>query len=192
MSRVRIVINGYPVPWGKSGVAVTKACEIVLAEPGVAQAELMNRATEFANISNTNSSWIVSPGEHSPALLLWDRKRIGRKYHCYPNEFTSALGGASEARANEWLRANKGIVRGDQVPRKGDLVEVKNMRIFSPWSQFSGKALFLGWSNGSSETVTETLEEYGEKFEYRCGTVPLLMMEGRVLPMHKGKVKVIK
>jgi len=191
MPRNSIVVNGYSVPFGKSGVAVIRACEIVNSEPGIPQAELMRRACEFANISLSSSTWLVSPGKRSPALRLWDRKRVGRKYLCYPNEFTSLLSGAQSARFDEWMRHARARTSGDVTPQKGDLVQVKNMRIYTPWSTYNGKALFLGWTDCYDLTM-DTLEEFGEKREYRTVPVPLVMVEGRILPLHLGKAKVIK
>jgi len=39
MAKQRIVVNGYPVPTGFSGVAVRRACELVVASPGIRQAD---------------------------------------------------------------------------------------------------------------------------------------------------------
>lgn len=191
MARERIVINGYAVPWGKSGIAVRKACEIVLEEPGIPQGDLMERCAKFSGLSVSNSTWLVSPGATSPATILWERKRIGRKYHCYPNDFTCNLSGATEYKVTEWLRSSKKCVRGNVLPKRGDIVEVTNMRIYVPCPIVSGKALFLGWTDGR-DFLTETLEEFGEKREYRSVTVPLLMMEGNLHYLRTGKIKVVK
>jgi len=191
MPKLRIVVNGYSLPWGFSGVAVRRACELVLSQPGIPQSELMEKSAYFANISTSNSTWLVSPGEKSPALKLWHRERSGKRFLCYPNEFTSELIGAHEARAFEWTSRHRNhLVQGDIVPKEGDIVEVKFGK-FSHYPQSWVHALFLGWNSGSGAKAS-TLVELGEKVEHRYIAQFSVLLDGKCLTSSRGKVRACK
>jgi len=85
-----LIINGYKVPGARGGVAVLKACQLVRDNPGIKQGDLVDEATRWANLNLSTSTWITTPGPKSPAGILWDRRKEGRGYRCYPNEHTSS------------------------------------------------------------------------------------------------------
>lgn len=185
------MVNGYPLPWGGSGIAVRRACEIILSQPGVPQHDVMVLSAKFANISVNNSSWIVSPGKKSPALKLWNRERVGKKFLCYPNEFTKDLVGAYEAKREEWLKRNLTIVQGGAIPVKGDIVEVRQH--VAHWSNLPKEwhhALFIGWTN--RDIATPTLEELGKLVDYNSYANFTVMLNGSTVTTHSARVRVCK
>jgi len=95
MAQNRLVINGYPVPSGYGGVAVRRACEIILQNPGFRQSDVLRLALGTSGLNPSTAGWITSPGPKSPATLLWDRRKEG-VFRCYPNEFTSLAGSTRE------------------------------------------------------------------------------------------------
>ena len=85
-----LIIGGYKVPGARGGVAVLKACQLVRDNPGIKQGDLVDEATRWANLNLSTATWITTPGPKSPAGILWDRRKEGRGYRCYPNEHTSS------------------------------------------------------------------------------------------------------
>lgn len=92
-----LIIGGYKVPGGHGGAAVLKACELVRSQPGIKQGELLETVTRWAGLNLSTASWITSPGSKSPSGILWDRRKEGRAYHCYPNVHTLAAPDPREA-----------------------------------------------------------------------------------------------
>ena len=118
------IINGFKIPGGRGGAAVLRACQMVRQNPGIKQADLINHVTSWANLNLSTAGWITSPGPKSPAEILWDRRKEGRGFKCYPNEHTPDIDPRVSLRAivtkefdAEWVPA------GSPVP--GDLVSVK-------------------------------------------------------------------
>ena len=94
------VINGFRIPKGYSGVAVRRATEMVLKNPGIPQAELLQDAVRYAGLNPSTAGWITSPGNpwngKSPATRIWDRRKES-VFKCYPNEHTEHCLGAEAA-----------------------------------------------------------------------------------------------
>jgi len=86
-----LVFNGYRIPGGKGGAAVIRACQLIRAEPGIKQADLIYSVTQWAGLNRSTAGWITSPGDKSPAEILWDRRKEGLGFKCYPNEHTPDL-----------------------------------------------------------------------------------------------------
>lgn len=86
-----LVFNGYRIPRGKGGAAVARACQLVRDQPGIKQVDIINHVTQWAGLNLSTAGWITSPGDKSPAELLWDRRKEGRGFKCYPNEHTPDL-----------------------------------------------------------------------------------------------------
>jgi hypothetical protein len=156
MAKERLVINGYIVPGGYGGIAVRRACETVIANPGITQQDLLQEAVRFSGINLGTASWITSPGPKSPAALLWDRRKEG-VFRCYPNEHTAAVGGSQEALIDEFIRNTTRLIRDVKFrPRPGDLVRV------SQWGA-EGEGIFLGYKLGHGTRffgLRNTVEEW--------------------------------
>jgi len=144
----KLIINNYTMPGKKGGIAVRKACAMILENPGHKQGDVLEYAANFAGINRGTATWLTSPGDKSPATLLWDRRPEGRGYHLYPNEFTEqGADGLVEAVKEDWLEhahifMQRGrnlkiedLVRMDYNPRHG----VRQNKPIEP-------GIFLGWA----------------------------------------------
>jgi len=156
MAKERLVVNGYIVPGGFSGVAVRRACETVIANPGIPQTQLLNQAVQFSGINLGTAGWITSPGPKSPATLLWDRRKEG-VFRCYPNEHTEKVIGAGAALSDEIIKVSTRNYRDAKFhPKPGDLVRC------SQWAA-EGEGIFLGYQLGEnfrSHGIRSTFEEW--------------------------------
>lgn len=120
-----LVFNGYRIPGGKGGAAVIRACQMIRAQPGIKQTDLINHVTQWAGLNLSTAGWITSPGDKSPAELLWDRRKEGRGFKCYPNEHTPDLDPRPFLRdliTNDFDKR----WRESGSPAVGELVKVKN------------------------------------------------------------------
>jgi len=145
MAKERPVVNGYVVPGGFGGVAVRRACEFILEQPGVAQGHVLEEAVRYSGINYGNASWITSPGNpwngKSPATRLWDRRKEGT-FKCYPNAFTDQVVGAEAALFDEIMNQTRLSFRGVKYrPKVGDLVVAHNS-LGLPYAQ----GIFIGYS----------------------------------------------
>lgn len=142
MAKERLVVNGYTVPGGFSGIAVRRACETVLANPGVTQKDLLEEAVRYSSLNLGTAGWITSPGPKSPATLLWDRQKE-KVFKCYPNEHTEKVVGAEAALFDEIMNQTRLNLRGLRyLPKVGDLV-----RCYNPVSHRGyAEGLFIGYS----------------------------------------------
>jgi hypothetical protein len=131
-----MVINGYKIPGGKGGLAVRIAADLIAKNPGIKQAELLSRACNQADLNLSTSGWITSPGDKSPAMKLWTRKKEGRGFCLYPNEWTQeaaqSLGGAfldyvNKHTAKSRLDMAKWFGR---EPRVGDLFQLDDLNSY--------------------------------------------------------------
>ena len=146
MAKEHLVVNGYRVPGGFSGVAVRRACEMVTAVPGVTQKELLQAAVQYSGLNSSTAGWITSPGPKSPAGLLWDRNKEG-VFKCYPNKFTDGVVGAQAALFDEIMNSTRiQLRRVDYRPVPGDLV---NFHDFDGTPYSTG--LFIGYGFGRQE-----------------------------------------
>lgn len=145
------VIGGYRVPGGSSGAAVRKACEIVLAQPGIRQAKLLDDVVKFSRLNLSTAGWITSPGPKSPACILWDRRKEGGVFCCFPNEFTPQCAGSLEAMISVWKSMP---INSDwelaQTLEIGDIVVKKSD---------GTPATFHGWTHKHTKQPFSTLEE---------------------------------
>jgi hypothetical protein len=123
MAKDKLIVNGYKVPGGWSGVAVRAACERVLANPGITQKELLEHAVGRSGLNFSTAGWITSPGPKSPATLLWERRKEG-VFRCYPNEHTDKVVGAQETIIEEITQFTLSRCKMNRVPLVGELVEV--------------------------------------------------------------------
>ena len=146
MAKEHLVINGYRVPGGFSGVAVRRACEMVVAIPGITQKDLLAEAIRYSGLNGSTAGWITSPGYKSPAGLLWDRHREG-VFKCYPNEHTERVVGAQAALFDEIMNGVRLQLRGAKFrPVPGDLVNFHDLNGDSYATGF-----FIGYGFGRHE-----------------------------------------
>jgi len=153
MAKEHLIVNGYRVPGGFSGVAVRRACETVLANPGVTQTELLKEAVRFSGINMGTAGWITSPGPKSPATLLWDRHKEG-VFRCYPNEYTDKVVGAQDALVDEFIKNSMREYKSTKFhPNPGDLVRS---------SQYGAEieGIFLGYQLGERKSLRSTVAEW--------------------------------
>jgi hypothetical protein len=156
MAKERLIVNGYIVPGGYGGVAVRRACELIIANPGIPQTEVLKLSVFYSGLNLSQAGWITSPGPKSPATLLWDRRKEGT-FRCYPNEHTEKVGGAQAALFDEFIKVTSRNYRDTKFhPNPGDLVRV------SQW-EASGEGIFLGYQLGQDRRVfglRSTVEEW--------------------------------
>ena len=124
MAKQKTIINGYTIPSGRGGVAVRKACELLLADPGMAQTTLLEEASYYAGVSSSHSGWLVSPNDPKcPLPKLWNRTKEGVFRH-YPNEFTEQGIGSEQAMFDLMVDTIRSAVRkSPYIPKVGDLID---------------------------------------------------------------------
>ena len=122
MAKGNLVVNGYKVPTGASGVAVRKACELITESPGISQKEVLEAAVRFSGLNFSTATWITSPSPKSPAGLLWDRRKEGT-FKCYPNQFTSQVVGSVEHIRDHILKDLRKSWP-DRLPLNGEVVRI--------------------------------------------------------------------
>ena len=161
MAKERPVVNGYVVPGGFGGVAVRRACELVVAWPGIKQVDLLQHSVSFSGINFGTAGWLTSPGPRSPATLLWDRRKEGT-FKCYPKAFTEKVVGAEAALFDEIMNQTRLSFRGVKYrPKVGDLVALTaaiDDKVFA-------EGLFIGYSFGrmsDSDPLYNSVEEIVE------------------------------
>ena len=158
MAKEKTIVNGYTVPGGYSGVAVRRACETVLANPGITQKQLLAEAVMCSGLAASTAGWIVSPGNpwngKSPATRLWDRRVVpGHVFRCYPNEFTDKAMGSQDSILEELLRFTSAACKKNRPPAVGDLVEVR------PGDYLLNKSMVLGFTLGEDKVLYPTVED---------------------------------
>ena len=158
MAKEKTIVNGYTVPGGYSGVAVRRACETVLANPGITQKQLLAEAVMCSGLAASTAGWIVSPGNpwngKSPATRLWDRRVVpGHVFRCYPNEFTDKAMGSQDSILEELLRFTSTACKKNRPPAVGDLVEVR------PGDYLLNKSMVLGFTLGEDKVLYPTVED---------------------------------
>lgn len=153
----KLTINGYVIPGGKGGLAVRRACELIVKTPGIKQTDLLEVITEFARLNTSTASWITSPsskGKASPSTALWERRKEGRGFRCYPNEFTHQLGDSEILKIEDLVRdAVEATCRIGWDPRPSWIDTIKPGALVR-FEQMSGPSgawppetgIFLGWS----------------------------------------------
>ena len=156
MAKEKTIVNGYTIPGGYSGVAVRRACETVLANPGITQKQLLAEAVMCSGLAASTAGWIVSPGNpwngKSPATRLWDRRVVpGHVFRCYPNEFTDKAMGSQDAILEELLRFTSAACKKNRPPAVGDLVEVR------PGDYLLNKSMVLGFTLGEDKVLYPTV-----------------------------------
>ncbi len=124
MAKQKTIINGYTIPSGRGGVAVRKACELLIANPGMAQSKLHEEACYYAGISSSHTGWLVNPNDPKcPLPKLWNRNKEGVFRH-YPNEFTKQGIGSEQAIFDLLADTVRSAVRkSPYVPKVGDLID---------------------------------------------------------------------
>ncbi len=120
-----LVFNGYRIPGGKGGAAVLFACKLIRQNPGIKQAQLINMVTQWAGLNLSTAGWITSPGDKSPAEILWERRKEGRGFKCYPNEHTPDIDPRLYIRDVVTKEFDKNWHQSG-APVVGDLVKVVN------------------------------------------------------------------
>lgn len=150
-----LVINGYRVPGGGGGIAVRRACETVLANPGIKQSELLREAVTFSTINFSTAGWITSPGPKSPACILWDRRKVDGVFCCFPNEFTHLCNGAVEAAIAGWRSTP---LAADVWP-KAEKLKIGTLSVLDIDYMGRPLALFHGWMHKNTDQIFPTLDE---------------------------------
>lgn len=180
----REVIGGYIVPTRASGAAVRMACELIVAEPGIRQSDLLNKVVYYVGLNHGTAGWIVTPGQKSPAGNLWIRRYEDRSYHCYPNEHTPACKGSVETMIKEW----------EKMPVHCDWEVASTMKIgdLAIWNGDSSAAVFLGWTHSETSEVFPSMleaacdgqrvhcEKWNNNFKFKS-PYPLWLVNGRLL-----------
>lgn len=157
-AKEKTIVNGYTVPGGYSGFAVRRACETVLANPGITQKELLADAVMCSGLASGagTAGWIVSPGNpwngKSPATRLWERRK-NDVFRCYPNEFTPEVIGSQDSILEELLRFTSTAYKKNRPPAVGDLVEVR------PGDYLLNKSMVLGFTLGEDKILYPTVED---------------------------------
>lgn len=124
MAKAKLIVNGYKVPDGLSGVAVRRACELIIERPGVTQKEVLEAAVKASSLNFSTAGWITSPGPKSPACVLWERRKEG-VFKCYPNEFTDKVTGSTEFLHNNFIEdVRRSLKAAKFIPKVGDLVDI--------------------------------------------------------------------
>ena len=145
------IIGGYRVPGGASGAAVRFACEVVVSQPGIRQSNLLECVVKFSRLNLSTASWITSPGAKSPATILWDRRKAGGVFCCFPNELTPQCGGALKAMIEVWrsmpINCDWEIASTLTV---GDIVVKAND---------GTPATFHGWTHKHTSRIFDSLEK---------------------------------
>lgn len=153
MAKDKLVINGYTVPGGSSGVAVRRACELILERPGIAQKHVLQEAVRFSGLNFSTAGWITSPGPKSPATLLWDRRKEG-VFSCYPNTHTEKVIGAQAALFDELVRGAKvQMKKSHHIPVVGELVECSSS-VGYPFCE----GVVLGFTLDCGTTLSSTVD----------------------------------
>lgn len=189
MAKEKTIVNGYTVPGGYGGVAVRRACETVLANPGITQKDLLYNAIACSGLNLSTASWLTSPGNpwngKSPATRLWERREED-VFRCYPNEFTDKVVGSQDAILEELIRFTSTACKKNRPPAVGDLVEVR------PGDYLLNKSMVLGFTFGADETLYSTVGDAlgaagsGIKWKDRIGVS--LVEAGGNNKIHKGSL----
>jgi hypothetical protein len=135
-------------------VAVLKACQLVRDNPGIKQGDLVDEATRWANLNLSTATWITTPGPKSPAGILWDRRKEGRGYRCYPNEHTSSAPDARVPLRKLILDDFDQMWNAALRPLPGDLIEWTYR-----YSSHSGPEIRTGLLQGFSIVRRYTKEQ---------------------------------
>lgn len=189
MAKEKTIVNGYTVPGGYSGVAVRRACETVLTNPGITQKDLLHDAIACSGLNLSTAGWLTSPGNpwngKSPATRLWERRKSD-VFRCYPNEFTDKVVGSQDAILEELIRFTSTACKKNRPPAVGDLVEVR------PGDYLLNKSMVLGFTFGADETlystVGDTLGAAGSGIKWKDRIGVSLVEAGGNNKIHKGSL----
>ena len=141
----KLVINGYVVPGGVSRLAVAAAVDLIKAQPGVKQTEVLKRAVSFSGLNLSTASWITSPGR-GPCGHLWDRR--GTPYRCFPNEGTQQFNIDSFTAASTYMKAQL-AADIDSLGTKlkpGDIVKLMSRSPYIPNRVHAERFLFISYA----------------------------------------------
>ena len=171
MAKVKEVIGGYNVPGGKGGAAVARACQLILQNPGIKQGDIHEQAAHWSGLNHSTANWITSPGSKSPAAILWDRRKAGRGFRCYPNEHTDKLGDPRPRLRTEILKDFDREWASAGRPQPGQLVRIMS------WDKSSSEiGLLLGfdltrghWRTGGFVTSRQELDNLSNFDDGHCG-----------------------
>ena len=174
-----MVINGYKIPGGKGGLAVRYAANLIMNNPGVKQGDLLQTVCNLSELNLSTSAWITSPGNKSPAMKLWTRKKEGRGYCLYPNEWTAeaaqSLGRAFSDYTNKATTQQKlDLIKWfGREPRVSDLFQLDDLGSYD-----SGRrGVLVGFkvaskifdtppsTDGFSNSIDEALAAWNRAFE---------------------------
>ena len=189
MAKEKTIVNGYTVPGGYGGVAVRRACETVLAHPGITQNELLADAVACSGLNLSTAGWLTSPGNpwngKSPTTRLWERRKEG-VFRCYPNEFTDKVVGSQDAILEELIRFTSTACKKNRPPAVGDLVEVR------PGDYLLNKSMVLGFTFGADETLYSTVGDAlgaaGSGIKWQDRIEVSLLEAGGNNKIHKGSL----
>ena len=150
MAKGNLVVNGFKVPTGASGVAIRKACELITAKPGISQKEVLEVAVRFSGLNFSTATWITSPGSRSPTGFLWDRRKEGT-FKCYPNQFTAQVVGSVEHLREHLL---KDLCKSwpDRLPQDGEVIRI------APGYPYSSER--FGYLIGGTLTTYDRREQF--------------------------------
>ncbi len=145
-----LIVNGYKVPNGFGGVAVRKACEVIMQTPGIPQTIVLDAAIRASGLNASTAGWITSPGNpwngKSPATRLWERRKEG-VFKCYPNEFTALVSGSKEHLKDTYTSViMKQIKNSGGFIQPGSLVNITHLISLGPKVDTSRIGMFLQWN----------------------------------------------
>jgi hypothetical protein len=180
MAKVKEVIGGYKVPGGKGGAAVARACQLIIQNPGIKQGDIHEQAAHWAGLNHSTANWITSPGSSSPAGLLWDRRKEGRGFRCYPNEHTDKLGDPRIRLRAELLKDFDREWSAAGSPKAGELVRVGTWSGTHELGLLLGFELFRGeWKAGGFAATREDLDNLSNFDLGFCGIHTAVMIGER-------------
>lgn len=174
-----MVINGYKIPGGKAGLAIRIAADMIMKRPGIKQGELLNLACEKASLHTSTATWITSPSDKSPAEKFWTRRKEGRSFCLYPNEWTQTVAESFRDAYRDYVNTSiashkKEFVKwfGREI-RVSDLFQLNNLETY----ESGRRGVVMGFkidqhssyttqsASGFSNSVDEAISEWNKRFD---------------------------
>lgn len=187
MAKKGLMIGGYAVPGGRSGVAVAYACQLISQNPGIKQGDVHEQSARWAGLNFSTANWITSPGPKSPAEILWGRQKEGRGFRCYPNENTDKLGDPRPFLQAEILKEFDPVWKKYGSIEPGSLLRIQHHNGNQEVGVLVGFSLLRGIAfTGGLARSRQSLDDLSHFEHGNCGIMPLVMVGERQInwPIH--------
>lgn len=155
----RLIVNGYTVPGGKSGLAVRAAIDLLSAHPGTSREDLLSHVWSLVKV---DCDFLVSPTSlTTPVGKLWKRERKKSdviRYYLLPGA-EELTGTFHVAQAEETAKA----VRVEEEKKRKTLLHLKKMDLAI------GDYVVLDpdeWSDPMWRGIWRILKPIGEYLDY--------------------------